>query len=347
MKRSLVFVSFLLYFFTGLCLRGQNANSEYSIINKIHLPGDGGWDYLTADEAGARLFVSHSAVVQVVDLKTNKLIGTIKETPGVHGIAIAQDQNKAFISVGRNASVKVINLKTLEVITDVKVTGENPDAIMYDQFSRKVVTFNGRTSNATIIDALTNGVVGTIALEGKPEFPVSDGKGKIYVNIEDKSLILVIDITSMKVEKSWPIAPGESASGLALDNETHRLFAVCENKLMVVVDAIDGHVVASLPIGDRCDGVKFDQGLKRAYSSNGDGTMTVVQEFNKDSFKVLENVKTMPGARTLAINTTTHYIYLPTAEFNPPSAATTENPHPRPTAKPDSFVVLEIAPVKK
>ncbi|MBE3140149.1 MAG: YncE family protein, partial [Thermoplasmata archaeon] len=187
----------------------------------------------------------------------------------------------------------------------------------------------------------------TIPLEGKPEFPVSDGKGKLYVNIEDKSLISVIDVKSMKVEKSWPIAPGEEASGLALDNETHRLFSVCSNKLMVVVDALDGHVVTTLPIGDGCDGVKFDPGIKRAYSSNGDGTMTVVQELNKDSFKVLENVITMSGSRTLAVDTRTHHIYLPSAEYNPAPAATTENPRPRRTMKAGSFAVLDIAPVKK
>ena len=184
-------------------------------------------------------------------------------------------------------------------------------------------------------------------LEGKPEFPASDGNGKIYVNIEDKSLISVIDVKTLKVEKSWPIAPGEEASGLALDNETHRLFAVCSNKLMVVVDALDGHVVTTLPIGDGCDGVKFDPGLKRAYSSNGEGTMTVVQELNKDSFKVLENVTTMSGSRTLAVDTKTHHIYLPSAEYNPAPAATTENPRPRRTMKPGSFAVLDIAPVKK
>ena len=299
------------------------------------------------DEAGGRLFVSHGTVVQVVDLKTSQLAGTINETPGVHGIAIAQDLNKAFISVGRNASVKIINLKTLELIADVKITGENPDAIMYDQFSKKVFVFNGGTANATVLDAATNEVVGTIALEGKPEFPASDGNGKIYVNIEDKSLISVIDVKTLKVEKSWPIAPGEEASGLALDNETHRLFAVCSNKLMVVVDAIDGHVVTTLPIGDGCDGVKFDPGMKRAYSSNGDGTMTVVQEINKDSFKVLENVATMPGARTLAVDNKTHHIYLPTAEFNPAPAATADNPRPRRSPKPDSFYVMDIAPVRK
>ena len=338
MKRSSVFTCCLLILLSGLTLSGQNAKSEYSILNKIHLPGEGGWDYLSVDEASSRLFVSHGTVVQVVDLKTGQLAGTINETPGVHGIAIAGDLNKAFISVGRNASVKVVDLKTLVLITDVKVTGENPDAIMYDQYSKKVFVFNGRTSNA---------VVGTIALEGKPEFPESDGNGNIFVNIEDKSLITVIDAKSLKVLKSWPIAPGEEASGLALDNETHRLFAVCGNKLMVVVDAIDGHVVANLPIGDGCDGVKFDPGMKRAVSSNGEGTMTIVQEVDKDNFKVLENINTARGARTLAIDTKTHHIYTPSAEFNPAPAATADNPRPRPSAKPGSFFVMDIAPVKK
>lgn len=347
MKRSLVYLSCLLIILSGSNLFGQNTKSDYSIVNKIHIPGDGGWDYLSVDETGGRLFVSHGTVVQVVDLKTGQITGTINDTPGVHGIAIAEDQNKAFISVGRNASVKVVNLKTLAPIADVKVTGENPDAIMYDQFSKKIFVFNGRTANATVLDAVTNNVDATIALEGKPEFPVSDGNGKLYVNIEDKSLISVIDVKTLKVEKSWPIAPGEEASGLALDNETHRLFAVCSNKLMVVVDAIDGHIVANLPIGEGCDGVKFDPGMKRVYSSNGDGTMTVVQELNKDSFKVLENIPTMPGARTLAIDTKTHHIYTPTAEFNPAPAATADNPRPRRSPKPDSFYIIDIAPVKK
>jgi YVTN family beta-propeller protein len=347
MKKLLVLSTLILFLFTGFNLNGQNAVSQYSIVNKMHLPGDGGWDYLSVDEAGSRLFISHATMVVVADLKTNQLIATINDTPGVHGIALAEDQNKAFISVGRNASVKVINFKTLEFIADIKITGQNPDAIMYEPFSQKVFVFNGGSSNATVIDAITNEVVTTIPLAGKPEFPVSDGIGKVYVNIEDKSLISVIDVKTLKVEKSWPIAPGEEASGLALDNETHRLFSVCSNKMMIILDAIDGHVVSALPIGDGCDGVKFDPGLKRAYSSNGDGTMTVVQEFNKDSFKVLENVTTMSGSRTLAVDTRTHHIYLPSAEYNAAPAATTENPRPRRTMKPDSFAVLDIAPVKK
>lgn len=346
MKKSLVIS--VLFLLIGLNTGAQNAKSEYAIANKIHLPGNGGWDYLSVEETGlGRLFVSHGNVVQVIDFKTGQLSGTIKNTPGVHGIAIASDLNKAFISVGQNSSVKVVDLKSLATITDVKVTGENPDAIMYDKFSGKVFVFNGRTSNATVIDAATNEVTGTIALEGKPEFSVSDGKGNIYVNIEDKSIISLIDANSMKVLKSWPIAPGEEASGLAIDNETHRLFAVCGNKLMVIVDATDGHVVTNLPIGEGCDGVKFDPILKRAYSSNGEGTMTVVQEKDKDNFKVLENIKTMPGARTLALDPRTHHIYTPTAEFNPAPVSTVDNPNPRRSPKPDSFYVIDIAPVKK
>jgi YVTN family beta-propeller protein len=346
MKKSGFLLISILIFVSVYVLNGQVAVSEYKIVNKISLPTDGGWDYLSVDEAGGRLFVSHSTIVQVVDLKTGLLIGTVNETPGVHGIAIAQDQNKAFISVGRSASVKVINLQTLALIAETKITGQNPDAIMYDQFSKKVFVFNGGSANATVLDAKTNEVISTIALEGKPEFPVSDGNGKLFVNIEDKSLITVIDVASMKVEKSWPIAPGEEPTGLALDNTTKRLFSVCGNELMVVIDSQDGHIVTTLPIGSGCDGVKFDPGLKRAYSSNGEGTMTVVQEISKDSFKVLENVPTMSGARTLAVDTKSHHIYLPAAEYNPAPVATNENPRPRRTMKPGSFVILDISPVK-
>jgi YVTN family beta-propeller protein len=344
MKKVFSLIAVFLVFGSVTLVNGQA--SGYKIENKIKLPGTGGWDYLSVDETNNRLFVSHGTVVVVADLKTGSLAGTIEDTPGVHGIAIAADLNKAFISVGRSAAVKVIDLKTLAPITNITGTGQNPDAILYDQLTKKVLTFNGGSSNATVIDAVTNQILATIPLEGKPEFPVSDGKGKIYVNIEDKSLITVIDAKTMKVEKSWPIAPGEEPSGLALDNETHRLFSVCSNKLMMVMDALDGHVVASLPIGQGCDGVKFDPGLKRAYSSNGEGTMTVVQEVDKDNFKVLENFPTMAGARTLAVDIRTHHIYMPSAEFEPAPAPTTDNPRPRRTTKPDTFAVLDIAPVK-
>ena len=344
MKKVFYFLALFLSICSAASLYGQT--SGYKIVNKIKLPGEGGWDYLSIDESNNRLFISHATVVLALDLKTGTLAGTIEDTPGVHGIAIASDLNKAFISCGRSSAVKVIDLKTLAVITTINGTGKNPDAILYDQFSKKVLTFNGRSSNATVIDAVKNQIIDSIPLAGKPEFPVSDGNGKIYVNIEDKSLITVIDAKTMKVEKSWPIAPGEEASGLALDNETHRLFTVCSNKLMVVVDALDGHVVTSLPIGEGCDGVKFDPGLKRAYSSNGEGTMTVVQEVDKDHFKVLENFPTQPSTRTLTVDVRSHHIYMPCAEFKPAPEPTADNPRPQRTTKPGSFAVLDIAPVK-
>jgi YVTN family beta-propeller protein len=346
MKKLFLLVTLALIIAVFSQIKGQNSVSEYKIVNKIKLPGTGGWDYLSVDETYNRLFVSHGNVVVVADLSLGQLAGTIEDTPGVHGIAIAADLNKAFISVGRSSAVKVIDLKTLAVITDITGTGKNPDAIMYDPFTKKVFTFNGGSADATVIDAVTNKIIATIPLDGKPEFPVSDGKGKIYVNNEDKSLITVIDAIALKVEKTWSIAPGEEPSGLALDNETHRLFSVCSNKLMMVIDAIDGHIVTSLPIGEGCDGVKFDPGLKRAYSSNGEGTMTVVQEVDKDNFKVLETFPTMAGARTLVVDIRTHHIYLPSAEFEPAPVPTSENPRPRRSVKPDTFAVLDIAYIK-
>ncbi len=317
------------------------AQSEYKIASKINVEGDGGWDYISVDQANNRLFVSHSKVAQAIDIKTGKLAGTIPDTKGIHGIAMAYDLNKGFTSNGRDTTVTVFNLKTLEVITKIKVSGLNPDAILYDPFSQKVFTFNGRSSNATVIDAKENKVVATIALEGKPEFPVTDGKGKIFVNIEDKSLVSVINTTTFKVEKSWPLAPGEEPSGLAFDEQTHRLFSVCGNKLMVITDSETGKIVASLPIGDRCDGVAFDPANKRAYSSNGEGSITVVQEVNADSFKVLETIKTQAGARTITLDKSTHHLYLPTAEFESAPGA-----NGRPAVKPNSFMILDIETLK-
>jgi YVTN family beta-propeller protein len=326
-------------------LRSQTEPSGYKILNKFHIEGDGGWDYLNVDESTGRIFVSHSTVVQVIDEKDGKLLGTIPDTKGVHGIAIAPDLNKAFISNGRDSSVTVIDLKSLAFITKIPVTGQNPDAILYDPFSHKVFVYNGRTANATVIDGTSNKVISTIKLSGKPENSVTDLKGKVYVNIEDKNEIAVINSTTDKVEQTWSIAPGEEASGMALDNETHRLFAVCGNKLMVVLDALSGKVITTLPIGDGCDGAAFDPAMKRAYSSNGEGTMTVVQEINPDQYKVLENVPTLPGARTITIDRKTHHIFMSTAEYEAasPSAGNTNR---RPAVKPGTFMVLDVAPVK-
>jgi YVTN family beta-propeller protein len=318
------------------------AQSNYKVVNKYHVEGDGGWDYLNVDEINGILFVSHGTVAQAIDIKTGKLVGTIPDTKGIHGIAIANDLNKGFTSNGRDSSLTVFNLKTLEVITKIKIKGQNPDAILYDSFSKRVFTGNGRSASFSVIDAVNNNEIRVIPLGGKPEAIVTDGKGKIFVNIEDKSLISVIDANTLKVISSWPINPGEEPSGLALDNQTHLLFSVCSNKMMVVVDAMTGKVITTLPIGEGCDGAAFDPMYKRVYSSNGEGTMTVVQEENNNSFKVLETITTQRGARTIAINKTTHHLYLSTSEYE--SAPSESNR--RPPIKPNSFVVLDIETLK-
>lgn len=335
----------VLSFFVLMCSLAF-AQSEYKIINRIHLEGEGGWDYLTVDESTNRLFVSHSTQVQVVDLSTGKLVGTISDLKRVHGIALSNDLNKAYISCGGDSSVVVIDLITLKFIAKVKVPGVNPDAIIYDPFSQKVFTFNGTSKDVTVLDAKTFQVVATIPLDGKPEFSVTDGKGKIYVNNEDLNMVYEINASSLRVDRKWSIAPGEEPTGLAFDPKTHRLFSVTD-KLMIISDSQAGKVVTTLPIGERVDGVMFDPGKKRAYTSNGEGTVTVVEEVNENVFRVVETIPTQVGARTIGINTKNHRIYLPTAEFGPVPEATKENPNPRPIIKPGTFVILEIGFLKE
>ena len=336
---------FIFAIMTGIFSSAQDNSGMYKISNKFSVTGDGGWDYITIDDSTHYLYISHGTITQVFDTKAEKLIVTFNDTKGVHGITLAKDLQKGFISNGRDTSVTIFDMKTLTVIEKIKVTGNNPDAILYDPFTHRVFTFNGRGSNSTVIDAKTDKVIGTIALEGKPEFSVSDANGKIYVNIEDKSKLCMINPLTMKVEQTWSIAPGEEPSGLAIDNKTHRLFSVTD-KLMVILDANTGKVITTLPIGDMVDGVSFDPVKKRAYSSNGDGTMTVVQEENENSFKVITTVKTQKGARTITLDKNTGKIYLPTAEYGEAPAATKENPHPRAGIKPGTFVVIEVETVK-
>jgi len=316
---------------------------HYKVVNKFPVAGEGSWDYLISDPETGRLFISHGTVVNVVEESTGKLLGTIPDTKGVHGIALANSLNKGFISNGRDSSVTIFDLKTLATITKVRVTGINPDCILYDPFSQKVFAFNGRTKNATVIDAKTNAVVATIPLDGKPEFAASNEKGKVFVNIEDKNKISVINSNSFKVETNWPIAPGEEASGLAIDLKSNRLFTVCDKK-MVVLDAENGKVVSTIKIGDGPDAAGFDPELKRAFSSNGEGNLSVVEESGPNDFKLLETVSTQRGARTMALDTKTHHIYLAVAEQGEKPAPTADNPRPRPAIKPGSFVILDVAP---
>ena len=343
MKKAIFFLAGL--FLSLLGLNGQNAPVGYKIVQKIQLSGDGGWDYLNADDATGMLYVSHGKMVNVVDMNTGKSVATITDVNGVHGIAIAPEFNKGFISNGPDSNVTVFNTKDFSVIKKIPVTGKNPDAIIFEPFTKTIITWNGRSSNATVIDAKTDKVVQTIPLPGKPEAAVSDGKGKVFVNIEDKSEVCMINVKTWKVEQTWSVAPGEGPSGLALGNETHRLFSATD-KLMVVLDAETGRVITTLPTGDRVDGAGFDPGLKRAYSSCGEGVLSIIQEENKDSFKVLANIPTQAGAKTISVSSKTHKIYLSTAEFGPTPEKTADNPRPRPSVKPGTFTVLVVEPVK-
>ena len=317
---------------------------DYEIVHRFHLEGDGFWDYCTVDDATGLLFVSHNTVVQVVNINTGKTVATIKGVNGVHGIALAPKLNRGYISSGRDSKVLVFNLKTFATISTIKTTGNNPDCILFEPFTNRVFTFNGRSANSTVIDAKTLKVIGTIPLDGKPEFARSDGAGNVYVNIEDKSEITRLNPVSLKVVNVWSISPGEEPSGLALDKANHRLFSVCRNKMMVIVNADNGKVIKTLPTGEHTDGCVFDPVTQRAYSSNGEGTLTVVQELDPDSFNVLGNMITQAGARTIAVDVKTHHLFLPTASFKPAPKASTDNPHPRPSLVPGSFTVLDIAP---
>jgi YVTN family beta-propeller protein len=333
--KKFIFILALIVGTSFFLLQAQTV-SNFKIVNKIHLEGDEKWDYLFSDDLNSRLYISHGSMVQVVDESKGTLVGKITGMNGVHGIAVDPELSKGFISSGKDSSVVVFDTRTLQVITKITVTGKGPDAIMFDSFSKKVFVFNGKTNNATVIDSKTNKILTTIPLDGKPEFSVSDGKGKVYVNLEDKSSISVINPITCTVEHTWPLAPGEEPTGLALDNNAHRLFSVCANKLMVITDAGSGKIINTLPIGERCDGVAFDPGLKYVYASNGDKTMTVVKEENNGNFSVTENVPTQEGARTISVNRITHHIYLSAANFESPVDGQ------KPKIVPGTFVILDI-----
>lgn len=314
---------------------------QFTLTHSIHIGGTGGWDYLATDSQARRLYVSHNTEVDVVDLDTEKIVGKISGADGVHGIALAPESGRGYISSGRNDKILAFDLKTLTVLNTVKA-GSNPDGIMYEPVNDRVFAFNGHSKSATVLDVAT-GMTHSIPLDGKPEFPVADGKGVVFVNIEDKSEIQKIDAKTLKVEGTWPLAHCEAPSGLAIDRASRRLFSVCDNKLMAVVNADSGKVVATPAIGEGPDAAAFDPELKLAFSSNGEsGTLTVVQERENDAYKVLETVTTKAGARTMALDEKTHKIYLSDAEFGPAPAPTADHPHPRRSIKPGSFRVLVL-----
>jgi hypothetical protein len=335
MKKIIFLLSFILVSSAFAAAPG------YHVIKKVQLGGEGGWDDLTVDDAARRLYISHRTHVMVIDIDTDKVVGDIPDTAGVHGIAVAAEFNRGFISCGQANTAVIFDLKTLKVIGEVK-TGTGPDAIIYDTDSKRVFVFNGRSNDATVFDAATGAIAGTIALNGKPEFSKADGKGKVYVNIEDKSEVVEIDSRKLAVTRRFSIKPGEEPSGLAIDVAHHRVFSVCGNKLMTILDTETGKVIATVPIGDRCDGTGFDQETGLAFSSNGDGTLTVVKESSPGKFEVVETVATQNGARTMTLDPKTHNVYLPVGPFTLRPGSTSAAPTQPTAGTAESFMVLVV-----
>ncbi len=329
----------IVFLLTSLMLTAKaQKDSGYKISNVFHIASSGGWDYIALHQG--KLYVSHGTQVNILDAHTGDSIGFIPNTNGVHGIAFNDALNRGYTSNGRSNNVTVFDLKTNELITQV-TTGENPDAILFEPFSKTIVTCNGRGKNLSFIDAATHTVVATIDVGGKPETAVANGSGKLFVNVEDKNEIVAIDIKTHKILNHWPLKGGNSPTGLAYDPKTNRLFAGCE-KMLVVMNAENGMVVKQLTIGDGCDGVAFYPKNKLVFTSNGDGSISVIKEQSADSFSLVGNYPTKRGARTLTIDPNTGTIFLPAADFEDTIQA-----NGRPKLVPGTFQILVVNKVGK
>jgi DNA-binding beta-propeller fold protein YncE len=314
------------------------AQKQYKVVNHVKLGGDGGWDYFYFDKDGQRLFITRGSHVMVVDANTLKVSGDIPDLSGIHGVALAPELGRGFISNGGDNSVAIFDLKTLKKLDSVKV-GERPDAILYDPFTKHVFTFNARSKDSTVVDAASGKVVGTVPLGGKPEFAVSDGKGTVYANIEDKSEIAAIDATKLSVLNRWSLSPCQEPSALAFDVTHHRLFAGCDNKMMAVVDSDTGKVVTTVPIGAGVDAGRFNSNTQEVFMScGGDGVLTIIHEDSPDKYTVTQNLATAKGARTMAMDYASNTAYLVTAQRE----ATPPAPGQRPAMVPGSFELIVV-----
>ena len=307
--KSLAGFALLLSFFAT----SAQAADNYHITKKIPIPGQGSWDYLAIDEAARRLYVSHGTQVEVLDVDSGAIVGKIENTPGVHGIAIAPELGRGFASNGQSSTATIFDLKTLKTIAQVPV-GKKPDAIIYDPATSRVFAFNGDSNSATAIQAADGKVAGTVDLGGGPEFAAADGSGYVYDNLEDASVVLKINSRSLKVEQRWPTAPCSSPSSMAIDRANRRLFIGCRSKVMAVMNADTGQVITTLPIGDHVDATAFDPESRLVFNSNGEGTLTVIHQDSPDKYSVVQTVKTLPKAKTMALDPKTHQLFLSTAE---------------------------------
>ena len=317
------------------------AGGHYAVTQRFPVGGDGSWDYLAVDTAGHRLFVTRSDRVMVLDEATGHLLGEIPGLHRGHGVAFAYPTGHGFVTSGADSTVTMFDLTTLEVL-GTSIAAVDDDAVLYDAISKRVFTFNGDAENASVLDASTGKRIRNIALGGKPEFGVSDGKGRVYVNLEDRSQIVEIDARAMRVTRRWKLGSCDGPSGLAIDRAHGLLFSGCSNKVMAVSNIRRGRFVAAVPIGSGVDANAFDASTNTAFSSNGEGTLTVVHERSPTKFDVVETVATMKGARTMALDPRSHTVYTVSAEFGPAPAPTAENPRPRPAIVPGSFVVLVL-----
>jgi DNA-binding beta-propeller fold protein YncE len=317
------------------------AQNNYKVIRRIPVGGEGGWDYVRVDPDAKRIYLSRGDHMMVVDETSGKVVGDLPNTKGIHGIALATDLGKGFTSNGGANTVTVFDLKTLKPTGEIKTTGENPDSIIYDPATKRVFTFNGRGNNATAIDATTEKVVGTVTLGGKPEEPALDGRGNMFVNLEDKSSVLEFDTKTLAVKGTWPLAPCEGPSALAMDTKSRRLFAACGG-MIAVMNADTGKVVATPAIGGDPDGNGFDPGTGLIFATCREGLLTVIHEDAPDKYTIVGNVNTQFGARTMSLDPKTHHVFTVTADYKPAGAPTPENPRPRPQPIANSFVILEV-----
>ncbi len=325
---------------TGFAGAALAADKPYTVAAQWAVGGDGGWDYPSIDPQSHYLYLSHSDRVTVVDTATGQRVGEITGTDGVHGIALAPALNRGYISCGKLNAVKVFDLKTREILATVP-TGANPDAVLFEPTGARVYVFNGKGRDMTVIDAKTNSVVATVPMGGKPEFAQTDGRGSLFVNIEDTAELVQIDIASVAVKARWKLPHCEEPTGLVLDAVNHRGFSTCGNRNLAVTNLDTGASVASIAIGEGVDGAEFDAATGNVLTANGEGDITVVHVDGADKFRTLQTLKTQRGARTITQDPATHRFYLPTAQLTP-ATATPENPHPRPVAVPGSFVVLVV-----
>jgi YVTN family beta-propeller protein len=346
-------LAFALVILSPAVFHAAPQTSGYRVIQTIRLGGEGGWDYVTVDPAGKRVYIPRGTHVMVVDEASGKLVSDIPDLKGLHGVAVAPEFNRGFITGNQSeteGTIYIFDLKTLKVTSSVKSTGKDTDSLIYDPVTKRVFVNNGDANNTTVVDAATGKVVGTIALEGDPEAAASDGKGNIFVNIADKGQMLEYDAKTLAIKNRWPSDPCKRPVGLSMDTAHRRLFMACQgaNNVLAVMNADNGKIVATAPIGIGSDGSAYDPGAGVVFVTNrdgGDGKNGVTKIFHEDSpdkYTLVADVKTIYGARTISLDPKTHHIFTIGTEQNDPVAPTDKNPNPRPRPVPSTFQLLEI-----